>query len=99
MKITKESRRNGLFVQADDLEVGKYYAVHGEKDCPDQPLPVAGMAFKVLAMNFPFIVGKLACDPANQPSVTFDVRFLNFMKVSDDYVQAQRPADLFKKNG
>ena len=101
MKITKQSGRNGLFVEADDLEVGKYYAVHGEKDCPDQPVPVAGMAFKLLAMNFPFIVGKIAAEPS-QPAITFDVRFLNFMKVSDEFVQAQRPEpsdDLFKKNG
>lgn len=101
MKITKQSRRNGLFVQADDLEVGKYYAVHSEKDCPDQPIPVAGVAFKLLAMNFPFVVGKIAAEPS-QSSVTFDVRFLNFMRVTDEFVQAQQPEpanDLFKKKG
>ena len=41
-------------------------------------------------MNLPFLVGKLASD-ATHPPLTFDTRFLHFMRVSDDYVQAQRP--------
>jgi hypothetical protein len=36
-------------------------------------------------------VGKLVCDPAHPP-VTFDVRYLDFVRVSDDFIQAQRPA-------
>ena len=51
---------------------------------------MSGLAFQLAAVNLPFLVGRLACDPA-QPPVTFDVRFLEFMGVTDDYVRAQTP--------
>ena len=89
MKTTKKSRRSGLLVQADDLELGQFYAVHGLKNGSVEPVQVAGMAFKLLAMNLPFIVGKLACDAAHPP-LTFDARFLTFMRVTDEYVNAQQ---------
>jgi hypothetical protein len=53
-------------------------------------VPIAGMAFRLLALNLPFVVGKLAADPTN-PSLTFDARLLTFMRVTDEYVKAQRP--------
>ena len=90
MKSTKKHQGTGLIVQADDLEVGQFFAVYGQKFGLEEPIPVSGMAFRVTAMNLPFVVGKLACDLAHPP-ITFDARFLNFMKVSEDYVQAQRP--------
>ena len=43
------------------------------------PVPIAGMAFKLTAMNLPFCIGKLVCDPAHPP-VTFDIRFLAISK-------------------
>ena len=90
MKTPKKSRRTGLIVHSDDLQVGNFYAVYGQKCGPEEPLQVSGMAFKLTAVNLPFVIGKLACDPSHPP-MTFDARFLNFMKVSDDFVNAQRP--------
>jgi hypothetical protein len=90
MKTTKKSRRTGLIVHPDDLEVGKSYAVYGLKNGSEEPVPISGMAFKLLAMNLPFLVGKLVSDP-DHPPLTFDSRFLTFMKVSDEYMNAQRP--------
>ena len=92
MKATKKPRRVGLIVQPDDLEVGHSYAVYGLKGGPEQRVPVAGMAFRLLALNLPFVVGKLAADPTDPP-LTFDARFLTFMRVTDEYVKAQRPAE------
>jgi len=89
MKTTK-NRRKRTIVQPDDFEVGQYYAVHGLKNDSEEAVPIAGMAFKLLAMNLPFVVGKLAHDPTH-PAVTFDSRFLTFMRVTDEYVNAQRP--------
>jgi len=88
MKTTKKPRSKGLLVHPDDLEIGEYYAVYGLKN--GEAAQISGMAFKLLAMNLPFIVGKLAHDPAHPP-LTFDARFLEFIRVSDDYVTAQRP--------
>jgi len=85
-----KARRKGLLIQPDDFQVGRFYAVYGLKDGPQEPLPVAGMAFRLHAVNLPFVVGKLVSDP-DHPPLTFDVRFLTFMPVSDDFVQAQRP--------
>ncbi len=88
MKSTKQSRRKGLIVAADDLTVGEWYACYGLKNDLEQPVQVAGMAFRIVAMNLPFIVGRLASDPVHP--LTFDSRFLTFMRVSEDYVAAQR---------
>lgn len=89
MKTTKKPRRTGLIVQPDDLEIGEFYAVYGLKSGSSKPVQISGMAFKLLAMNLPFLVGKLAYDPAHPP-LTFDSRFMTFMRVTPDYVQAQR---------
>lgn len=88
----KRKRSKGLLVQPDDLEVNHFYAVYGKKGEVDEPVQISGLAFRLTALNLPFLVGKLACDPAHAP-ITFDARFLNFMKVSDDFVMAQRPTE------
>ena len=90
MKITKKPRRKGLLIQPDDLQIGECYAVYGLKNGSEEPIQVSGMAFKLLAMNLPFLVGKLAAGPAHPP-MTFDTRFLTFMQVTEDFVSAQRP--------
>ncbi len=92
MKTTQKPRKNGLLVQPDDLEIGHYYAVHGLRNDPEHPVPVAGMAFRVKAMNLPFVIGQIVAEPS-QPAITFDVRFLSFMRVSQEFVDAQRPAE------
>jgi hypothetical protein len=91
MKATKtpKSRSKGVLVQADDLEIGSYYTVHSLKHDRSAHLPIAGQSFKITALNLPFLVGWMVPDPSH-PSVTFDVRFLNFMRVSPEYVQAQK---------
>lgn len=88
----KRQRSKGLMVQPDDLQVGNFYAVYGKKSDASEPIQISGLAFRLTALNLPFLVGKLACDPAHAP-ITFDARFLNFMKVSDEFVMAQRPAE------
>jgi hypothetical protein len=90
MKTTSKTGRKGVIVVEDDLTVGEWYAVFGLKNGSEEPVPIAGMGFKLLAMNLPFICGKLAHDPSH-PAITFDTRFLTFMRVTDDFVQAQRP--------
>jgi hypothetical protein len=81
--------KKSFILAPDDLSVGRYFAVVGCKDC-DTPVNIAGQAFNVLAINLPFVVGKLVCAP-DLPSMTFDVRHLNFMRVDKKYIQAQRP--------
>src|SRR5262249_24408469 len=68
--------------------------VYGWKNGPQEPVPVAGQAFRLVALNLPFLVGRLGCDPAHPP-VTFDVRYLDFMAITDDFVQAQAASVTF----
>jgi hypothetical protein len=89
MRTTAKTRRKGLLVPADDLAVGRWYCVHGVRGDPDQVWPVFGQAFNIKAINLPFVVGELASDPS-QP-VTFDLRHLEIMAVTQDYAEAQRP--------
>jgi hypothetical protein len=92
MKSTKKARSRCLIVQPDDLEIGSYYCVLGLKSVSDEePIQISGMAFRLMAVNLPFVVGRLVSRP--NPPLTFDSRFVTFMRVSEDYVAAQRPAE------
>jgi hypothetical protein len=44
-------------------------------------------------MNLPFLVGELVSDPA-RPPVTFDGRYLDFMRMTPGYVKAQTPSQV-----
>ena len=68
MKTTKAIRRKGLIVPPDDLEVGQHYAVYGLKNGYVEPLQVSGLAFRLVAMNLPFVLGKLA-SRADPPTI------------------------------
>ncbi len=57
------------------------------KGRPDQPVQIAGLSFRLKAVNLPFLVGQLIVDPANP--ITIDCRYLSIMKVTVDYVAAQ----------
>ena len=87
--------RKGLMLGIDDLTVGNYYAVVGMKH-QDGPMLVSGQAWQCTAIQLPFVVGKLVFDP-NLPPLTFDVRYMDFMKVNEDYVIAQTPIKFRKK--
>ncbi len=88
MKTSKKQRSTGLIVQPDDLNLGEWYTVYSLKSNPEEPVQICGMAFRIAAMNLPFIIGRLSSDPANP--VTLDSRFLSFMRVTDEYAAAQR---------
>ena len=85
--MKRKTRKTGLIVQPDDFEVGQFYTVYGLKHSPDQPVQIAGLSFRLKAVNLPFLVGQLTVDPANP--ITIDCRQLSIMRVSVDYVAAQ----------
>jgi len=89
MKTTAKTRRVGLLVRPDDLQVGTHYAVYGIKHRRTDTHPVFGQAFQVKALNLPFLVGEIVSDPAQH--VTFDIRYLDLMAVTPEYVEAQKP--------
>jgi len=90
MKTTTKPRKAGLLVHPDDLQVGHHYAVYSIRSDPKEAHPILGQSFTLKAMNLPFIIGQLVSDPTHPP-VTLDVRFLDFMRVTLEYVEAQKP--------
>jgi len=91
MTTSNATCKKGLLVQADDLQLGRCYAVHGIKHAPAETHPIFGQSFKIKAMNLPFLVGQLVSDPSHPP-VTLDVRHLDLMRVTPDFVKAQAPS-------
>jgi hypothetical protein len=89
---TKATGGKGLLVHPDDLQVGRFDAVHSIKNGPTETHPVLGRSFKLKAINLPFLVGELVPDPAH-PALTFGGRYLDFMRVIPDDVRAQTPPD------
>lgn len=79
---------SSLLKSVDDLDPKNYYAVYGLRDCPDETMPFAGLAFQIVAMNLPFIVVKFVHDNF-APPITLDTRQLLLMQVDDEYAKAQ----------
>ena len=83
----RKSKRRGLLLAPDDLTVGKYVAIHSLKGS-SQSSPYFGHASEVMAINLPFVVVRSVGD---HETATVDVRYLNLMAVTDDFVRAQAP--------
>jgi hypothetical protein len=85
----KKRKRKSLLLAPDDLEIGKYVAVHSIKGTK-HTLPFFGQAAQITAINLPFVVAKPVSDNG---IATIDLRYLNLMPVSEEYVKAQTPQD------
>lgn len=81
---TETKKPSGTLIEADDLEVGQYVCVHSCKQ-HDDCVPIMGRSLKIKAICLPFFVGQLTCGQ----SVTLDCRYLNMMRVSEEFVKAQ----------
>ena len=81
----RNSKRKGLLLAPDDLMVGTFIAVHSLKGS-SRPLPYFGHASEVMAINLPFVVVRSV---GGHETATVDVRYVNLMPVTDDYVRAQ----------
>jgi hypothetical protein len=86
---TKERKRGGLILAEDDLNSGDYICVYDLKHSPEEGAAILGQSMFVQAICLPYIVCQLLSDPA-EPVLTLDCRFLHFMKVSEDFVKAQK---------
>lgn len=87
VQVDEAPKKKGLICTPDDFTVGETYCVLGLKRSK-RPIPIAGQAFKIVAMNLPFIVVELATVNQNPP-VTIDTRFVNLMKVDRSFALAQ----------
>lgn len=78
----------GLIVAEDDLQVGQHVCVHSLKKNPEETANIMGETFQVKAICLPYIVGQLLSQPG-KPTMTLDCRFLNLMRVTKEFLEAQ----------
>ena len=83
----RKRKRRGLLLAPDDLTVGKYVAIHNAKGS-NVTLAFSGVASEVMAINLPFVVLRPGY---SEGTITEDVRHVNLMAVTDDFVRAQAP--------
>ena len=81
----RKRKRRGLLLAPDDLTVGKYVAIHSAKGS-NVTLAFSGVASEVMAINLPFVVLRPGY---SEGTITEDVRHVNLMAVTDDFVRAQ----------
>lgn len=84
----EQPQQRGVAMSYDDLNVGDYYCVYNLKRQPDECAPIMGQSFHVKAICLPYFVVQVMTDPA-KPIITLDARYLNLMKVTKEFVEAQ----------
>jgi hypothetical protein len=82
-------KKKGLLLAPDDLEGGMYIAVHSVKGS-HKPMQYFGHAGEITAINLPFVVVRVV---GGMEVATLDVRYLNLMPVTEDFVLAQAVAE------
>ena len=80
-------KHKGIILAPDDIELNQYICVHSIKGTKESA-PILGQSLHVKAINLPYVVGMVLSDPS-KPVITLDYRYLNFMKVTPEYVKAQ----------
>lgn len=75
----------------EDFEVGQYVCVYNCRQSPEEPMPIMGQSMKIKAICLPFFVVETLV-PEMPPIMTLDVRFVNMMKVTKEYAEAQTMA-------
>lgn len=82
----------------DDLAAGQYVCVLNLKRDPRDAVPIMGQSILIKAVCLPYFVGQLLSDPS-EPILTLDCRFLNMMRVTKEFVDAQREGAKLQQQG
>lgn len=85
-KVVEKEERIGLIVREDDLEVGQLLCVHSIKG-EAGATSIMGQPLKVKAICLPFLVAEFLLN--NEP-LTLDVRYLKFMRITEEFAAAQK---------
>ncbi len=85
---TPRRKSVGVMLAEDDMEVGQYVCVYNLKKTEDGA-PIMGQSLHIQAICLPYFVGKLLSDPS-EPVLTLDCRYLNLMRVTEEFVKAQQ---------
>lgn len=85
---TPQRKTVGVMLAEDDMEVGQYVCVYNLKKTEDGA-PIMGQSLHIQAICLPYFVGKLLSDPS-EPVLTLDCRYLNLMRVTEEFVKAQQ---------
>ena len=85
--VERESTHKGVMLAEDDFEIGLLVAVHSLKGTLDSNA-IMGQPLRFKAICLPYIVATLVLE---NKAITLDARYLNFMKISEEFVAAQTP--------
>jgi hypothetical protein len=84
----KPRNNPGGRIAEDDLSVGDFVCVYNLKKTEDGA-PIMGQSLHIKAICLPYFVGQLLSDPS-EPVLTLDCRYLNLMRVTPEFVEAQK---------
>jgi hypothetical protein len=84
----RDTQTGGVVLGPDDFEVGQLVCVYNMKKAPDEAASIMGQSVEIKAICLPYFVVKVLSDASN-PIITLDSRFLNMMKVTKEFAQAQ----------
>ena len=87
-ELEDKRKGNGIMLAEDDLEVGQYVCVYNLKRT-DEGAPIMGQSLQIKAICLPYFIGQLLSDPS-EPVLTLDCRYINLMRVTKKFVQAQQ---------
>jgi hypothetical protein len=88
MDVKRDRRRNGLLLAADDLHAGALLTIHHWRDGREWGL---GVAFRLDAINLPYLVVRPLNDAEARPAI-LDLRRVRLMRISEEYARAQAGA-------
>lgn len=81
-------KKGGVILAEDDLEIEQYVAVYNLKHHPNSAEPIMGQSLLIKAICLPYVAAELQSEP-QKPILTLDTRYLNLMRVTKEYVEAQ----------
>jgi hypothetical protein len=88
MDVKKGSRHSGLLLAADDLQQGQLLTIHHWRDGREWGM---GVAFRLEAVNLPYLVVRPLNDADARPAI-LDLRRVRLMRITEEFARAQAGA-------
>jgi hypothetical protein len=79
-----EMVRKGMFLPADDMEVGMFFTVNSRKD-EGEAVQCFGMPLRITAINLPYIAAEIQ---GSGDVIVLDERVLVFQRITKEFAEA-----------
>ncbi len=77
--------RASTIIAPDDFEINQCICIHSAKEGSNASSNLGGVAIRLTGIQYPFLVGNIV---ANNIPQLLDIRSFNFMKLSDEFMEA-----------